>query len=138
MMIVDIRKLNATKQYSGSVQFDYIPPKDILDIPLVEFDGGVKVQFDYDLYEDDSLEIRGSVKYRLKGQCSRCLREAAKDIEGELDAYFLPKPTQDDYAYEGGKVNLSEAVCDAIVASLPFSLYCEKDDCQMISYDSEK
>ncbi|MBQ8427838.1 MAG: DUF177 domain-containing protein, partial [Clostridia bacterium] len=129
---------NATKQYSGSAQFEYSPPSDTLDIPFVEFDGAVKVQYDYDLYEDDSLEVRGTVTYRLKGQCSRCLRETAQDIEGELDAYFLPKPTQDDYFYEGGKVDLSEAIRDAITASLPFSLYCGNDDCQMISYDPEK
>ena len=137
-MIVDIQKLNATKAYSGSVQFDYIPQEDFLDIPFVVFDGAVKVQFDYELYEDDSLEIRGTVKYRLVGQCSRCLRDAVAEVEGELDAFFVPNDArEDDYLYTGGKVDVSEAVRDAIAASMPFTLSCEKDDCQMIPYKEE-
>ena len=138
MMIVDIRKLNATKAYSGSFQFDYIPENTFLDIPFAQFDGPVKVQFSYELFEDDSLEIRGTVTYRLKGQCSRCLKEIAEEVEGELDAYLLPTPTEEDYFYEGGRVDVTEAIRDAITASLPFSLYCKEDDCQMISYDPEK
>ena len=134
MMIVDIRKLNATKQYSGSVQFDYIPPKDILDIPLVEFDGGVKVQFDYDLYEDDSLEIRGTVAYKLEGQCSRCLKPAKAEVEGELDAYFEARKDYEDYGYTNGVVDLTKAVEDAIMASMPFSISCG-EDCEEISYN---
>ena len=136
-MIVDIRKLNATRTYSGSVQFDYIPEEGVLDIPFVTFDGAVKVQFDYELFEDDSLEIRGSLKYRLVGQCSRCLKEAAADFEGKIDAYFVPRKTEEDYSYTGGKVDVTEAIKDALVESLPFSLYCENDDCQMISYKNE-
>ena len=137
MMIVDIRKLNATKAYSGSMQFDYLPDDDLLDIPFVTFDGAVRVEIEYELFEDDSLEVRGSVKYRLHGQCARCLQETAEDFEGEVDAYFVPRRTEEDYSYENGKVDLTEAIRDAITASLPFSLYC-KDDCQMISYDPEK
>ena len=136
-MIVDIRKLNATRTYSGSVQFDYIPEEGLLDIPFAEFDGAIKVQFDYELFEDDSLEIRGALKYRLVGQCSRCLREAVADCEGTIDAYFVPRKTEADYSYTGGKVDVTEAIKDALVESLPFSLYCEKDDCQMISYKNE-
>ena len=119
------------------MQFEYIPEDGFIDIPFVSLVGAVKVVFDYELYEDDSLEIRGTVSYRLEGQCSRCLREANEDVEGELDAYFVPNPTEEDYSYEGGKVDVTEAVRDAIAASMPFSLSCKQDDCQMISYDAE-
>ena len=138
MMIIDVRKLNAKKEYCGDLQFEYIPEENLLDNPLASFDGAVKVQVVYELYEDDSLEIRGSVSYRLVGQCSRCLREAFEEVEGEINAYFVPFETEEDYRYEGSKIDLTEAVRDAIVDSLPFSLSCKKDDCQMISYDPEK
>ncbi len=136
MVIIDIRKLNATKAYSGKMQFEYLPKDNLLDIPSAQFDGAVQVQFDYELYEDDSLEIKGSIRYRLVGQCARCLRPAFEEVESELNAYFVPFQTEEDYRYEGGKVDVTEALNDAIVASLPFSLYCKEEDCQMISYDA--
>ena len=90
-MIIDIRKLNAQKKYSGSMEFEYPAPETLIEIPFVKFVGPVKIAFEYDLYEDDSLEIRGTVAYKLEGQCSRCLKAAEQDVEGELDAYFEPR-----------------------------------------------
>ena len=88
MMKIDIRKLNAQKKYSGSMELEYSAPETLIEIPFVKFVAPVKIVFDYDLYEDDSLEVRGSVTYSLEGQCSRCLKPAKADVEGELDAYF--------------------------------------------------
>ena len=81
MMVIDIRKLNAQKKYSGDMEFTYSAPETLIEIPFVKFAGPVKVAFAYDLYEDDSLEIRGIVSYRLEGQCSRCLKDAAQFVE---------------------------------------------------------
>ena len=133
MMIVDIRKLNAQKKYSGSMEFEYSAPEDLIEIPFVKFSSPVKVSFDYDLYEDDSFEIRGTVSYGLEGKCSRCLKEAATNVEGELDAYFQCGKDVEDYAYTNGMVDLSNAVNDAIMASMPFSLSCG-EDCKEIDF----
>ena len=80
-MIIDVRKLNAQKRYSGSMEFDYSAPETLIEIPFVKFAAPVKVSFEYDLLEDDSMEIRGTVSYKLEGQCSRCLKEASVDVE---------------------------------------------------------
>ena len=133
MMIIDIRKLNAQKKYSGSMEFSYAAPEELLDIPFVKFATPVAVQFDYELYEDDSLEIRGSISYRLEGQCSRCLKETSQEIEGEIDAYFQPVKNGEDYTYTNGIVDLTKAVNEAIMASLPFTLSCG-EDCEGISF----
>ena len=132
-MIIDIRKLNAQKKYSGSMEFEYSAPESLIEIPFVKFASPVKISFEYDLLEDDSLEIRGSVFYRLEGQCSRCLKEAATDVEGDLDAYFQPCKDYEDYGYTNGIVDLTKAVEDAIMASMPFSLSCG-EDCEEIRY----
>jgi uncharacterized metal-binding protein YceD (DUF177 family) len=132
-MIIDIRKLNAQKKYSGSMNFEYSAPETLIEIPFVKFVGPVKIVFDYDLYEDDSLEIRGTVSYALEGQCSRCLKAASQVVEGELDAYFEPRKDYEDYGYTNGVVDLTKAVEDAIMASMPFSISCG-DDCEAISY----
>jgi uncharacterized metal-binding protein YceD (DUF177 family) len=124
MMVIDIRKLNAQKKYSGDMEFTYSAPETLIEIPFVKFAGPVKVAFAYDLYEDDSLEIRGTVSYRLEGQCSRCLKDAAQEVVGELNAYFENRKDFEDYGYTNGVVHLENAVEDAIMASMPFALSC--------------
>ncbi len=133
MMVIDIRKLNAQKKYSGQMKFEYSAPESLIEIPFVHFVGTVKVVFDYDLFEDDSLEIRGSVAYRLEGNCSRCLNPATQEVEGELNAYFQNCKDYEDYGYTNGMVYLENAVEDAIMASMPFTLSCGKD-CEGLSW----
>ena len=136
MMIIDIRKLNAQKNYSGRMEFDYSAPETLIEIPLVKFSAPVKVEFTYELYEDDSLELRGTVRYRLEGQCSRCLNGASQEIEGELDAYFQPFKDGEDYSYENGVVNLTQAVNDAIMLCMPFTLSCG-ETCEGLRFSDE-
>ena len=136
MMRIDIRKLNAQKKYSGSMEFEYSAPETLIEIPFVKFASPVKIIFDYDLYEDDSLEIRGTVAYKLEGQCSRCLKPASVEVEGGIDAYFEARKDYEDYGYTNGVVDLTKAVEDAVMACMPFSVSCG-DDCEEISYNGE-
>lgn len=136
MMVIDIRKLNAQKSYFGEMEFSYNAPESLLNIPMAVFDGPISIQFEYDLYEDNALEIRGKVSYRLKGQCTRCLRDVTVAVEGELNALFEPKKDAEDYSYVGGVVDLTQAVEDAVVFSLPFTVLCD-DECEAISYSPE-
>ena len=132
-MIIDVRKLNAQKKYSGSMEFEYSAPEHLIEIPFVKFAAPVKISFEYDLYEDDSMDIRGKVVYRLEGQCSRCLKDASADVEGELEAYFEPRKDYEDYGYTNGVIDLTKAVEDAIMASMPFTLSCG-EDCEEIQF----
>ena len=132
-MIIDIRKLNAQKKYSGSMEFTYSAPETLIEIPFTKFSAPVKVTFDYELYEDDSIELKGKVSYRLEGQCSRCLKEASIEVEGELDALFEPYQDYEDYGYTNGMADITRAVDDAIMASMPFLLSCG-EDCKEIRF----
>ena len=134
MMLIDIRKLNAQKKYEGSLEFDFDAPETLIQIPFVKFSLPVKVEFDYEIFEDDSVEIRGTVTYTLKGQCSRCLKDAEMQVEGELDAYFQTGRNCEDYSYSNGVVDLRQAVEDAIMASMPFAISCG-EECELISYN---
>ena len=136
MMYIDIRKINAQKKYTGSMEFEYSAPEALIQIPSVSFIGPVKIVFDYELFEDDSIEIRGRVSYGLQGACSRCLKEITANVVGELDAYFEPRKDYEDYGYENGKVDLTQAVEDAIMASMPYVILCE-EECEGISYNGE-
>ena len=135
-MVIDIRKLNAQKLYSGSMEFSYAASEELIGIPFVKFSAPVQIYFDYELYEDDAMEIKGTITFILEGQCSRCLKETAQTIEGELDAYFQPFKDCEDYSYTNGIVDLTKAVEEAVMASLPFTLSCG-DDCEGLSYSDE-
>ena len=136
MMIIDIRKLNAQKKYSGELVFEYDAPEELIGIPFVKFVSPVKIEADYELLEDDSLELRGKVSFCLSGKCSRCLTETTQTVEGELDAYFEPRKDSEDYSYSNGRIDLREAVEDAIMACMPYVLLCG-EDCEGIRYSSE-
>ncbi len=136
MMNIDIRKLNSQKSYFGEMCFSYDPPEKLLSIPSASFDGPVSITFTYDLYEDNAFEIHGTVRYKLKGECSRCLKPVETVVEGELSALFEPKKDAEDYSYFGNVVDITQAVEDAIVFSLPFNLSCESE-CEPIQYSSE-
>ena len=133
MMVIDIRKLNAQKKYFGNMEFEYSAPDTLIEIPFVKFVGPIKVAFEYDLYEDDSFEVRGTVSYRIEGQCSRCLKDAAQDVVGEMNAYFENRKDFQDYGYTNGIIHLEGAVEDAIMASMPFILSCG-EDCKGMSW----
>ena len=135
-MIIDIRKLNIQKKYSGELIFEYQAPEELIGIPFVKFATPVKVEADYDLLEDDSLELRGKISFTLSGQCSRCLKETSQVVEGELDAYFEPRKDSEDYSYTNGKIDLREAIEDAVMACMPYVLLCD-ESCEGIRY-SEK
>jgi uncharacterized metal-binding protein YceD (DUF177 family) len=133
MMIIDVKKLNAEKRYSGDIQFDYAAPDELISIPFVKFSSPVKVEGTFELYEDNSLELKGKITYGIEGQCSRCLERASQIVEGEIDAYFQPFTGGEDYSYTNGIIDLTNAVNDAIMASMPFSLSCG-DNCAGIRY----
>ncbi len=135
-MIIDIRKLNVQKKYSGEMEFSYDAPESLIEIPFVQFATPVSVRFSYELYEDDALDIKGTVSFFLVGQCSRCLKDAKTYVEGDLDALFEPKQDCEDYSYFGGIVDLKKAVDEAIMACMPFTLSCG-EDCESIGYISD-
>lgn len=137
-MIIDVNKHIRQKTYSGKLSFLYNPPDRLLTIPLTTFKGGAEINVEYWLLEDDSVEVKGSVKFTLKGSCSRCLSPAEKEITGEIAAYFVPQGGQkteyDDYEYGKGVIDLTECINDAIMSATPYSLLC-REDCKGIEYN---
>jgi uncharacterized metal-binding protein YceD (DUF177 family) len=127
-MIIEVKKNIAHKQYEGNFAFDYIPPKDKLVLPLCDFDGSVKVEGDYVIYEDDAVGVRFTIVYTLKGQCSYCLEDAEKQVEYSTDVLFVrDKADVDNYYYDGLKIDLTAAVDDALIFSQPDVLLCKKE-----------
>ncbi len=85
--------------------------------------------------------VRAQASYRasLGLVCSRCLAETPLDVAGELDLVFRPQaPAEDDDVqlgedelevafYEGGEVDLGQALLDELSLTLPMAPLCRPD-----------
>lgn len=126
-MKIEVKKLNALKKYTGVFDFEYQPPENICLIPLCNIVGKVKVEGNYEIYEDDSVGVNFTVKYTLKGQCSYCLKDAQTQVEKAFDILFVTEDDLDNYRYDGINIDLKTAVDDAILFSQPNVLLCNAD-----------
>lgn len=135
-MKIEVKKLNALKKYSDVFEYDYRPPEDICLVPLCKVDGNVKVKGSYEIYEDDSVGVNFTVRYRLTGQCSYCLKDAHTEVEKAFDVLFVTEDDPDNYRYDGISIDLKTAVDDAILFSQPNVLLC-KEDCTGIDINNK-
>lgn len=129
-MELEVKKLLSQKKYTGNFAFGYVPPADISLIPLCKI-GDVSVSGEYEIFDDDSVEIKLTVQYLIEGQCSYCLKDAKKEIISSTEILFLTQDDGENYYYDGNKINLNPAVDDAILMSQPHVLLC-KEDCKGI------
>lgn len=126
-MVLEIKKLMAKGAYTGGISFDYQPPQDLNLLPLCRIEGGVKVEGMYEIFEGDEVEVTLKISYRLVGQCSYCLADADEQIDytfGPL-LFVTDKEDKDNYVYDGNRLDLSQAVTDALLFSQPEVLLCK-------------
>ncbi|MDE7076580.1 MAG: YceD family protein [Clostridia bacterium] len=134
-MILEIKKLMARAAYTGEFSFDYQPPQESILIPLCRIQGGVKVTGDYEIFENDEVEVTLKISYLLVGSCSYCLADAQKPVEYSTDVLFVTdKDDCDNYVYDGNRLDLSTAVNDALLFSQPKVLLC-KEDCKGVKFN---
>lgn len=134
-MKLEVKRLNALKKYTGDFSFEVQPAQDSCLIPLCKIDGKVRVDGDYEIYDDDSVGVNFKIAYRITGQCSYCLKDAARDIEQTFEILFVPEEDPDNYSYDGVSIDLTTAVNDAILFSQPNILLC-KEDCTGIDVNN--
>lgn len=131
-MEIEVKRLIALGKFTGKFCFDYTPPQDCCLIPLCKVEGNVQVSGEYEIFDDDSVEVELTIKYKLVGQCSYCLNDAEKCVAFTQSVLFVPEADNENYDYDGFKINLKTAVDDAILISQPQILLC-KEDCKGIS-----
>ena len=126
-MILEIKKLMARGSYTGDFSFGYQPPQDFNLLPLCRIENGVKVEGSYEIFEDGEVEVTLKISYKLVGQCSYCLADAEKQIEYETEPllFVTDKDDCDNYVYDGNRLDLSQAVADALLFSQPKVLLCD-------------
>ena len=75
----------------------------------------------------EGILVTGEVFGDATGECSRCLEPLTVPVEvdfQELFAYSLFN--EDDFAVEGEKIDLEQAILDAVVLNLPFKPICSE------------
>jgi len=124
-MVLEIRRLYSKGEYSGSFSFEFMPPPDVLLLPLCRVEGAVSVSGKYEIFDNGDVEVSLGLRYALSGSCSYCLNEASTDIEYKTDITFVTdKEDLDNYYYDGNRLDLSKAVNDAMIFSQPSVLLC--------------
>lgn len=136
-MIIDVQKLNWARKYSGELHFSLQADENLVSIPMVKIASEVVADGKYEIFDDDSVEVRGTVRYLLQGACSRCLKPAEKWVEAEWSATFVKGESDGEtYSYEKNVINLDESVKDTVMLSMPHVLLCE-DACEGIPYNHQ-
>ncbi len=122
---IDVRTLTAKKISEGALAFSFEPDADLLEIPYTRFEGEVKAELTYRIFEDDSVEVAGTLSFALSGACSRCLSDARAEFTGEVNGFFLPGESDgENYGYRFGKIDLTELMRDSVMFALPSRLLC--------------
>ena len=81
---------------------------------------------------DDRVSLTGQVSARADTRCSRCLDPVSFPITAELDAVYDRQPDPEDpdlYSFEASTIELTDAVRDALLLSMPMRVLC-KEDCK--------
>ncbi len=124
-MVLEIKRLLAKGEYRGEIEYEFTPSEDNLLIPLCRFDGAVSVSGVYEIQDGDEVEVRLTLSYRLKGQCSYCLGDAERTVKFTTELLFVTdKDDLDNYYYDGVRLDLSKAATDALLLSQPDVLLC--------------
>ena len=135
MVNIDVLRAQALGKLSGDLSVEVPADNTLIDVPFVTFSTPVFVTAHYEIFEDGKVEVTGSVRFGLKGLCSRCMKETEQEISGELSALFVPGGEGgEDYAYQNGRITLDEAVRDAVMFALPNSFLCG-EECEIPAFD---
>ena len=138
-MMIDVRKCNAEGKYTGTLDFEFEGDASLIDIPFVSFSTPVHAVLDYEIFEDNSVEVKGELSFTLEGACSRCLKPTKEHIVSEAEALFVPKggkAEEEYYTYRNGIVDLGEFLRDTVLFALPSALFCA-EGCSAPEYNEE-
>ncbi|HIZ63053.1 MAG TPA: DUF177 domain-containing protein [Firmicutes bacterium] len=123
---IDVRGCIARKTLEGTLAFSYEADESLLDIPFVKFAGPVRAELTYRIFDDFTVEVKGTLAFRLEGSCSRCLEETSSDIVYEAEGYFARgEDDGETYGYTNGKVLLDDFLRDTLMFALPPRLLCK-------------
>ena len=128
-MVIDVRKLKNSGKDGCSFCFEYAADDSLITLPYASFKEPVTVTGELEL-AGDKVYVNGEISYVLIAPCSRCGEMSEYRGLTRFDEAFSddPNDTEEDfYPFSRGLVDLTKMVCDTLVISFPYTIYCEKD-----------
>ena len=89
-----------------------------------------KVTLDFGVtFVNPNVLVEGTITCAVSGFCDRCLKSITKAITLPFNQTFYKDGTdeEDCYVYYDSKLDVTKAVCDEVVLSLPISFLCSED-----------
>ncbi len=136
-MQIDIIALRSKGKSESDFEFSYTAPNEIITLPNVKFLGDVKVSGNLQILSRSEVIVDAKINYVLEGCCSRCFDNATSEIETSFSERFSEKDAEDSYKFFSGLLDLTKAVDDNIIMSMPNKLLCS-DDCKGICVNCGK
>ena len=104
-----------------------------LDDDLLQYPNSTlqKVIVDFDVtFDNPDVFVEGEITCFVNGFCDKCLCQVSKQIVLPFEqTFFKDSGEEDEYVYFDSKLDVTKAVCDEIVLSMPMQFLC-KDDCK--------
>ncbi len=78
----------------------------------------------------ERVSIKGQVSATVVSRCAKCLEPVALKLAAEIDSLFARQADPEDpdlYTFEGSKVDLTDAVRDALLLEMPYRFLCSED-----------
>ncbi len=128
-MVIDVRKLKSSGKDGCSFCFEYEADDSLITLPYATFNKPVTVTGELEL-AGDKVYVNGEISYVLSAPCSRCGEMTEYCGVTSFDEVFSDEANDSDedfYPYSKGLVDLTKMVCDALVISFPYTIYCEND-----------
>lgn len=90
----------------------------------------VLIKFDV-TFDNPNVIVGGVISCFIRGNCDRCLKSLDTRIELPFNQIFYKDEAvdEDQYVYTSSLLDVTQAVTDEVVLSLPMSLLC-KEDCK--------
>ena len=99
------------------------------------------INVEFEMWVDgEAIILDGSVRTVIEHPCVRCLEPVNLEINGKMEAVYLPKsemrrlPKEEELEeivniiyYSEGEIDLSERIIEAIVIAVPQQVLCSED-----------
>lgn len=105
-----------------------------LDSDLLPYPNAQLVKVELDLtaqLEKPNVHVTGEIVCYVDGFCDKCLTKVSRTISLDFDQIFYKDSSDDEdgYVYSDSRLDMTKAISDEIVLSIPSSLLC-KEECK--------
>jgi uncharacterized protein len=131
-LLPELAELASSKELSGQLPYEQLTRGSQV------FDLSDGIAYDLTLTNTGGgVLLAGSARAAGMTVCARCLEDAAFEVEGEVEGYFILNPdtrdvelSDDEFVIVGanGVVDLAVSIVAAVIFELPQVLFC-KEDC---------